>query len=258
MPSTRSNRQESSQNNNEEIIFGKHAVRSYLQENNEINKILFQKPLQYSNFRDILHMVKQQGIVYQEVPKAKLDDLTSDANHQGVVALIPPHDYASMEDIFALAEERQEDPFVLILDGIEDPHNLGSIIRTADAVGVHGVIIPKRRASGLTGIVAKTSTGAINHVPVVRVTNLSQAIDQLKAAGVWVFATAMDGEDMRQWNTEGPIAVIIGNEGQGVSQKLIAASDGLVTIPMVGHVQSLNASVATAVISYEIARHRID
>ena len=130
-------------------------------------------------------------------------------------------------------------------------------IITADAVGVHGIIIPKRRAVGLTGVVAKTSTGAIEHVPVIRVTNLSQTITELKERGVWIFATAMEGEDMRTWNSEGAIALVIGNEGQGVSQNILKNADGTVTIPMIGHVQSLNASVATAILAYEVARHRI-
>ena len=202
-------------------------------------------------------MVKKRHIVISEVPKTKLDELTSNGNHQGVAVSVPPVAYQTLDDCFTLVKERGEEPFFLILDGIEDPHNLRSIIRTADAVGVHAIIIPKRRAVGLTNVVAKTSTGAIEHVPVVRVTNLSQTMDQLKEKGLWIFATAMDGEDMRDWNSQGPIALIIGNEGQGVSEKLLKNADGTVTIPMVGHVQSLNASVATAVLAYEVARHRI-
>lgn len=240
-----------------EFIYGKHPIMHLLESKGQVNKLFIQKGLSGKIINDILVLVKQQGIVYQEVPKAKLDDLTQGANHQGLVATIPPYEYASLEDAFQLAQDKGQEPFFLILDGIEDPHNLGSIIRTADAAGVHGIIIPKRRAVGLTGIVAKTSAGAIEHLPVVRVTNLSQTISQLKERGIWVFATAMEGEDMRQWNSQGPIALVIGNEGQGVSQNILKLADGTVTIPMVGNVQSLNASVAAAVLVYEVARHRI-
>ena len=242
---------------NDEIFFGKHVVFNIFKENKQVNKLFIQKGVSGQLIIDILELVKQQGVVYQEVPKSKLDELSNGGNHQGVVVTTPAFDYQNLEDIFALAEQRNEDPFILVLDGIEDPHNLGSILRTADAVGVHGVIIPKRRAVGLTGIVAKTSTGAIEHVPVVRVTNIAQAIDQLKEKGVWVFATAMDGQDMRSWNSKGAIALVIGNEGAGVSKLVEEKADETITIPMVGHVQSLNASVAAAVLMYEVARNRI-
>lgn len=241
----------------EEFIFGKHAVLSHLQSEKQINKVFLQKGVE-DNFKgSIMNLIRQQSLVYQSVPKSKLDDLTDGANHQGIVLAIPPYEYAELEDAFQLAESRKEHPFLIILDGIEDPHNLGSILRTAEATGVHGVIIPKRRAVGLTGVVAKTSTGAIEHVPVIRVTNLSQTIVQLKERGVWVFATDMAGEDMRQWNSQGSLAIVIGNEGQGVSELVAKSADGTVTIPMVGQVQSLNASVAAGVLMYEVARHRI-
>lgn len=242
---------------NSEFQYGKHVILTLLESKSQINKLFLQKGISGPVITDIVDLVKQQGIVLTEVPKSKLDEMTQNANHQGVVAAVPPYEYSSLEDAFNLADSRQEDPFFLILDGIEDPHNLGSIIRTADAVGVHGIIIPKRRAVGITGVVAKTSTGAIEHVPIIRVTNLSQTIEILKERGVWIFATAMEGEDMRQWNSQGPIALVIGNEGQGVSQNILKNADGTVTIPMVGQVQSLNASVATAILAYEVARHRI-
>ncbi|UUX33040.1 23S rRNA (guanosine(2251)-2'-O)-methyltransferase RlmB [Fundicoccus culcitae] len=242
---------------NNEFFYGKHAVLSILEEKKPVNKLFLQVGVSGNHISDILDLVKQQGIVYQEVPKSKLDDMTNGANHQGVVVSMSPIPYADLEDGFALATSRGEDPFFIILDGIEDPHNLGSIIRTADATGVHGIIIPKRRAVGLTAVVAKTSAGAIERVPIIRVTNLSQTMDQLKDRGIWIFATTMDGQDMRQWSSKGPIALIIGNEGQGVSANVIAKSDGTVTIPMVGKIQSLNASVAAAVVMYEVARSRI-
>lgn len=250
-------------NNNEgeskesEFFYGKHLVLQFLEEKKPINKLFIQEGLSAPVVKDILDLVKQQGIVYQEVPKSKLDELSDGGNHQGLLITTPPIPYASLEDCFELASSRNEDPFFLILDGIEDPHNLGSIIRTADATGVHGIIIPKRRAVGLTGIVAKTSAGAIDRIPVVRVTNIAQTMDLLKEKGVWVFATAMEGQDMREWSSRGPIALIIGNEGEGVSSNVIAKSDGTINIPMTGNIQSLNASVAAAVLMYEVARHRL-
>lgn len=201
----------------EEIIFGKHTVMETLKKNKGINKLFYQKGLADSKISSIIELVKNHGGIFQEVPKSKLDELTQGANHQGLVLTVPPFDYQTIEDCLALAESKGQPPFLLILDGIEDPHNLGSILRTADAFGVHGIIIPKRRAVGLTGIVAKTSTGAIEHVPVVRVANIAQTIELLQNQGIWVFATDMAGEDVRQWNSQGPLAIVIGNEGQGVS-----------------------------------------
>lgn len=261
-PNRKNNDPKKSKNNEEisqdsEFQYGKHVIINLLESKSQVNKLFLQKGISGPAITDILNLVKQQGIVFQEVPKSKLDDMTDNANHQGVVATVPPFEYSTLNDAFDLADSQGVPPFFLILDGIEDPHNLGSIIRTADAVGVHGIIIPKRRAVGLTGVVAKTSTGAIEHVPVIRVTNLSQTITELKERGVWIFATAMEGEDMRAWNSEGAIALVIGNEGQGVSQNILKNADGTVTIPMIGHVQSLNASVATAILAYEVARHRI-
>lgn len=242
----------------EEIIFGKHPVMETLKKNKGINKLFYQKGLADSKISSIIELVKNHGGIFQEVPKSKLDELTQGANHQGLVLTVPPFDYQTIEDCLALAESKGQPPFLLILDGIEDPHNLGSILRTADAFGVHGIIIPKRRAVGLTGIVAKTSTGAIEHVPVVRVANIAQTIELLQNQGIWVFATDMAGEDVRQWNSQGPLAIVIGNEGQGVSPLVKQKADGIVTIPMVGHVQSLNASVAAGVLVYEVARHRMN
>ncbi|EFR31439.1 23S rRNA (guanosine(2251)-2'-O)-methyltransferase RlmB [Eremococcus coleocola] len=245
------------QEQNDEILYGRQVVLTILEEKKPINKVFIQKGLSGDKIQTILELVKQRQLVFQEVPKAKLDDLSQGQNHQGVVVTVPPVAYQSLEDCFALAEAKGQEPFFLILDGIEDPHNLGSIIRSADALGVHGIIIPKRRAASLTGIVAKTSTGALEHIPVVRVTNLGQVVDQLKTKGVWIFATDMAGQDIRSWNSQGPIAVIIGNEGQGVSKKLLDHADQTITIPMVGHVQSLNASVAASIIMYEVASKRI-
>ena len=164
---------------------------------------------------------------------------------------VAAYHYADIDDLFANAERRGEDPFFLILDELEDPHNLGSIIRTADAAGVHGIIIPRRRAVGLTSVVAKTSTGALEHVPVARVTNLVQTAKELKERGVWLFGTDMEGKDYRQWDAHGAVALVIGNEGKGISALLKKNCDEMLTIPMVGHVQSLNASVAAGLLIYQ-------
>lgn len=239
------------------LVYGRHAVLELLASDRQINKLFIQKGLANKEINDILDSVRQKGYIYQEVAKSKLDDLSQGANHQGLIATLPPYDYQTLEDAFHLAETRGEDPFFLILDELEDPHNLGSIIRSADAFGVHGIIIPKRRSVPLTGVVAKVSTGAIEHVPVIRVTNLRQTIESLQDRGVWVFATAMEGEDIRTWDSRGPLAIVIGNEGKGVSSLVAKVSDGQVTIPMVGHVQSLNAGVAAGILIYEVARHRL-
>lgn len=240
-----------------ELIFGRHPVLQLLEEKAQINKLFLQKGLAGKIITDILELVKQQGIVYQEVPKAKLDELTDNGNHQGVVVTVPPFAYSEIDDAFNLASQRKEDPFLLILDGIEDPHNFGSIIRTAAAAGVHGIIIPKRRAVGITGTVSKTSVGTVEQIPIIRVTNLAQVIRSLQERGIWVFATDMKGEDMRQWNSQGAVAIVIGNEGRGVSTNITNIADGTITIPMAGDVESLNASVAAAILIYEVARHRI-
>lgn len=240
-----------------ELVFGRHVVMKIFKEAKQVNKLFIQKNISNPAITDIINLAKQQKVVIVEVPKTKLDELTQNENHQGVVATLPAYRYQTLDDCFQLASTRKEDPFFLILDGIEDPHNLGSIIRSAEATGVHGIIIPKRRSVGLTGIVAKTSAGAIEKIPVVRVTNISQTIDLLKEKGIWVFSTAMKGKDMRQWNNHGAIALIIGNEGQGVSKNVMSKADEIITIPMTGTIQSLNASVAAAILMYEVARHRI-
>lgn len=240
----------------QDFIIGRNAVMELLKGNRDINKLFIQEGLSGEKINEILSLSKQKGIQIQHVPKTKLDTLSSRGNHQGVVASIPPYDYAELDDLFQIASERGEDPFIIILDGIEDPHNLGSIMRTADAVGAHGIIIPKRRSVSLTSTVSKTSTGAIEHIPVVRVTNLSQTIDTLKEKGVWIFATDMIGTSYTKWQVSGSLAVVIGNEGKGVSRLVKEKADELITIDMRGHVQSLNASVAASLLMYEVYRGR--
>ena len=250
-PESSSNEQEST-----DFVYGRHAVREALQQPERVNKLWVQEALSGKEITPIIDLARENHIQIQNVPKAKLQDLVGEVVHQGVVASIAAYEYATLEDVFEKAQEKNEDPFILILDGIEDPYNLGSILRTADATGVHGIIIPKRRSVSLTSTVAKASTGAIEHVPVVRVTNLTQTIEQLKERGVWVFGTDMKGTDYRQWNTKGPIAIVMGNEGKGVSRIVKDAVDEMITIPMTGHVQSLNASVASALMMYEVFRSR--
>lgn len=239
-----------------DFVFGRHAVVEALQTPDRVNRVFIQEGTSGRDAAKVIELAHEKGIQVQTVPKTKIEALVGDAVHQGLVASIAAYEYADFEDIFKKAEEKGEDPFIVILDGVEDPHNLGSILRTADATGVHGIIIPKRRSASLTATVAKASTGAIEHVPVVRVTNLTQTIEQLKARGIWVFGTDMNGTDYRKWNTSGPLAIVMGNEGKGVSRIVKESVDEMVTIPMVGHVQSLNASVASALMMYEVFRNR--
>ncbi|CAK8054373.1 23S rRNA (guanosine(2251)-2'-O)-methyltransferase RlmB [Eupransor demetentiae] len=240
-----------SKENQTNFIYGHYAAVEVLKSQQDINKVWLQTGLNDKIRNEVLSLAKKRKLVVQQTPKAKLDELTDGANHQGVVVSLSAYEYATMEELFAKAKEAGEAPFFLILDNIEDPHNLGSILRTADAGGVHGIIIPKRRAVQLTGTVAKTSTGAIEHVPVCRVTNLAQTVEALKKEGLWIFGTDMAGEDYRRWDAKGPTALIIGNEGKGISPLLKKKVDGMLTIPMIGHVQSLNASVAASLLIYQ-------
>lgn len=241
-----------------EFIYGKHAALEFIDSGDikTVNKIFLQQGLRGELANTTKQYAHDNHLVLQEVPKAKLDDLTDEANHQGILLTLSPYQYVTVADILAKAKAAEEPPLLLILDNLNDPHNLGSILRTADAIGVHGVIIPKRRAVGVTGVVAKTAAGALEHVGVARVTNLADTIDQLKEAGVWVFGTAMSGEDYRGWNSAGPLALVIGNEGKGISTLVAKKVDGMVTIPMIGHVQSLNASVATSILLYHVFDQR--
>ncbi|MED4161878.1 23S rRNA (guanosine(2251)-2'-O)-methyltransferase RlmB, partial [Halalkalibacterium halodurans] len=212
---------------------------------------------QKGQMQNVLELAKEQGVLVQHVPKRKLDQLIGHENHQGVVASVAAYEYAEMDDLFQRAAEKGEEPFFIVLDEVEDPHNLGSILRTADAAGVHGVIIPKRRAVGLTQTVAKASTGAIEYVPVVRVTNLARTMEDLKKRGLWFIGTDAKGsEDYRGAAYDMPIALVIGSEGKGLSRLVREKCDFLVRIPMVGQVTSLNASVATSLLMYEAYRKR--
>lgn len=238
-----------------EMIAGKNPVLEALRAGREINKLWIAEGVKKTGVQELMDLAKEQGVLVQFVPKQKIDKLAD--NHQGIVASVAAYDYAELDDLFAAAKAKNEDPFFLILDELEDPHNLGSIMRTADAIGAHGIIIPKRRAVGLTAVVAKASTGAIEHVPVVRVTNLAQTVDELKDRGVWIAGTDAKGsQDYRKMDATLPLALIIGSEGKGMSRLLKDKCDFLYHLPMVGHVTSLNASVAAALLMYEVYRKR--
>lgn len=239
-----------------DLIAGRLPAIEVLKSDRDINKIFIQEGLSGSKMNDIQQLAKKRSIQVSFVPKAKLDQLVDGITHQGVVIAAAAFQYATIDDLFAAAAEKNEAPFFIILDGVEDPHNLGSIMRTADASGAHGIIIPKRRAVGLTATVAKASTGAIEHVPVARVTNLTQTINELKERGVWLYGTDMAGQDYREWETSIPIGLVIGNEGKGITRLVKEQMDGMLTIPMTGHVQSLNASVAASLLMYEVYRGR--
>ncbi|MGG6432965.1 23S rRNA (guanosine(2251)-2'-O)-methyltransferase RlmB [Anoxybacillus sp. D401a] len=239
-----------------DLIIGKNPVLEALKSGREMNKIWIAEGSQRGQMQPIIQLAKEMGITVQYVPKKKMDQL-SEGNHQGVIAQVAAYRYYDVDDLFKKAEERREAPFFIILDELEDPHNLGSIMRTADAVGAHGIIIPKRRSVGLTATVAKASTGAIEHVPVARVTNLARTVDELKDRGVWIFGTDAKGnEDYRQLDGVIPLALVIGSEGKGISRLLREKCDVLVRLPMVGHVTSLNASVAASLLMYEVYRKR--
>ncbi|MCG7343320.1 23S rRNA (guanosine(2251)-2'-O)-methyltransferase RlmB [Sporosarcina sp. ACRSL] len=243
-------------NQESELIGGKNPVVEALRSGRELNKIWVAEGLNKKSIGEILSLAKRSGVIVQAVPKQKLDGML-DVNHQGIIASVAAYSYAELDDLFAVAKNRNEDPFFLILDELEDPHNLGSILRTADATGVHGIIIPKRRSVGLTGVVAKASTGAIEHIPVVRVNNLSQTVEELKKEGVWIAGTDAKGsQDYRSMDATLPLAIIIGSEGKGMSRILKEKCDFLYHLPMIGHVTSLNASVAASLLMYEVLRKR--
>ena len=237
------------------FVFRHHAVVEALQQGRG-NKLFLQEDSRGEKVEELKEIAREQAVPVKWVPKQKLETLSDHGVHQGVVLAITPYEYLSLDQLIERTKEKKEDPFFLILDSIEDPHNFGSILRTADASGVDGVIIPKHRAVGITPIVTKTSTGAVEHVPVARVTNLVQAVQQLKETGFWVFGTDMTGTNFQKWNAKGSIALVIGNEGKGMSPGLKKEMDELLTIPMTGHVQSLNASVAAGLLMYQAFSQR--
>lgn len=245
---------------NEEInlkIEGRHEVLEAFRAGRSVDRLYVQENLNDGPIRNILKAAKEAGCIVNFVSREKLNEMSESHRHQGVIALAAAFQYSSLEDILKKAEEKGEPPFVILLDGIEDPHNLGAIIRTADIAGAHGVVIPKRRASGLTATVMKASSGALNYVPVARVTNLKAAMDELKDRGLWFVCADMNGTRMYDLDLKGPIGLVVGNEGNGVSRLVREECDMVAAVPMFGEVNSLNASVAAGVLMYEIVRQRV-
>ncbi len=240
----------------EGIIIGRNAVTEALRSGREIDSIYIAKGGRGGSLSPIIAKASKNGIVIKEVDTRKLDKMAGSANHQGIVAAGAVKEYSELEDIFKLAEERNEAPFIIICDELEDPHNLGAILRTAECAGVHGVIIPKRRSVGLTFAVGKASAGAVEYVPVVRVTNIPDTMDKLKEKGVWIYTADMGGQNWCEVDYSGACALVIGSEGFGVGKLVREKSDFIVSLPMKGKINSLNASVACGILTYEIARQR--
>jgi len=242
---------------NELMIEGRNAALEALKADRTIDKFFVQTGNSEGSIRKIIGEAKDKGIVIQEVDKIKLDAMSETGNHQGVIAFASAHDYVSLEDILAKARAKGEDPFIIILENLQDPHNLGAVIRTANAAGAHGVVIPKRRSVGLTSVVGKVSAGAIEYTPVAKVTNIVRTIEQLKKEGLWIACADMGGEMMYKLDLKGSIGLVIGNEGEGVSRLVKEKCDFVARIPMKGDIDSLNASVAAGVLAYEIVRQRM-
>ncbi len=238
-------------------IEGRNAVLEAFRSGKTIDRLFVLDGCQDGPVKSITREARKHDTIIQYVTKERLDQLSETKKHQGVIAKAAAYEYATVEDILENAREKGEDPFILLLDGIEDPHNLGAIIRTANLAGAHGVIIPKRRAVGLTAVVAKTSAGALNYTPVAKVTNLSATMKELKEKGLWFVCADMGGEVMYRQNLTGPIGLVIGNEGEGVSKLVKENCDIITSIPLRGDIDSLNASVAAGVLSYEILRQRL-
>ena len=238
-------------------IEGRNAVLEAFRAGKPIDRLFILDGCQDGPVKSILREAKKHDTIITFVPKERLDQMSDTGHHQGVIAYGAAYEYAEVEDMLKAAEEKGEPPFLILLDGIEDPHNLGAIIRTANLAGAHGVIIPKRRSVGLTSTVAKTSAGALNYTPVAKVTNLVRTIEELKEKGIWFVCADMGGESMYRLNLTGPIGMIVGNEGEGVSRLVREACDFTASIPMKGDIDSLNASVAAGVLAYEIVRQRL-
>lgn len=239
-------------------VEGRNSVLELLESGKDINKIFVTRGEKHGSINKILAIAKEKRIIVVEKDKKQMDEMAQEENHQGVIAIVPPFEYVEIQDILNDAKEKQEDAFVLILDGIEDPHNLGSIIRTAETAGVHGIIIPKRRAASVNSTVSKTSAGAVEHMKIARVTNISDAIEQLKQEGLWICGTDIAAEKY-YYNQDltGPLGIVIGNEGKGISEKVKKNCDFNVKIPMKGKVTSLNAAVSTGIIVYEAVKQRV-
>lgn len=239
-----------------DLIIGRNAVREALKAGRPADSLLVQRGERTGAILPIIAECKEKGIIVKEVDEKKLDFMCAHGNHQGIIMVAAAHEYSTVEAILKSAEEKNEAPFIVICDSLEDPHNLGAIIRTAECCGVHGIIIPERRSVSLSGIVGKTSAGALEYMPVARVTNLTNTIKDLKQRGIWVYAADMDGTPYREADLTGPVAIVVGGEGAGVSRLVKANCDGILSIPMKGHINSLNASVAAAVLMFEASAKR--
>ena len=240
----------------EDLIIGRNAVSEALRSGRAIDTLMVARGERNGSIGRIIAECRDNGVVVKEVDRKKLDLMCGGAVHQGIAAYAASHEYASIDDIFALAEERGEKPFIIICDELEDPHNLGAVIRTAEATGAHGIIIPKRRNASLSYVVGKASAGAVEYVPVARVANIAQTIDELKEKGIWFYAADMDGEDWCSVNYDGGVGLVIGSEGRGISRLVKEKCDFIVSMPMKGRINSLNASVAAGILMYEVARQR--
>lgn len=243
--------------NEEFTIEGRNAVIEAFRSGKTIDKVFILDGCQDGPIKTVLREAKKADTIINFVAKERLDQISSTGKHQGVIAFAAAYEYSEIEDMFKLAEEKGEPPFFVLLDSIEDPHNLGAIIRTANQAGAHGVIIPKHRAVGLTATVARTSAGALNYTPVAKVTNLASTIEELKERGLWFVCASMEGETMYNLDLKGPMGIVIGSEGEGVSRLVKEKCDFVAKIPMFGNVDSLNASVAMGVLAYEIVRQRV-
>ena len=241
---------------NDELLIGRNPINEALASGRSVIKVMIAKGSTSGAAVEIAAKAKKAGVPVQEVERKKLDFMTNGAAHQGVAALCAMKDYATVEDILRLAQERGEAPFIILLDEIEDPHNLGAIIRSAECAGAHGVIVKKRRSAGLTYTAYKASAGALEYVPVARVTNIADTIDDLKARNIWVYGADMDGEDYRKTNFSGGGALVIGNEGKGISRLVRETCDVIVSLPLKGRINSLNASVAAGILMYKVAETR--
>lgn len=244
------------ENSNNNIICGRNPVLEALRSGREIDRLFVAHGTGGGSVTAIIAKCRAKGILIKEISPQKLDYYCGGANHQGVAVMFASQEYATVDDMFALAETRGEKPFLIICDEIEDPHNLGAIIRTAEATGVHGVIIPERRSASLNATVAKAACGALEYVPVARVTNIANTIDALKESGVWVFGADMDGDDYTRTDFDTPCALVIGNEGKGIGALTAKKCDAIISLPMCGKINSLNASVAAGILMYEVVRSR--
>ncbi|EDS76562.1 RNA methyltransferase, TrmH family, group 3 [Clostridium botulinum C str. Eklund] len=243
----------------EDLIEGRNAVIEALRSDRTIEYVMVAKGNMTGSINKVLGIAKDKGIIIKEVDRKKLDSMSITGSHQGVMAIVTPYKYSEVEDIFNYAKEKGEEPFILILDEIEDPHNLGSIMRTAEICGVHGIVIPKRRNVGVTPTVYKTSAGAAEYVKVAKVANINRAIDEIKERGTWVYGADMDGENYCfQTNFKGAVALVIGSEGRGISKLTKQKCDVLVKIPMIGKITSLNASVAAGIMMYEVLKQKME